>query len=292
MSQAETSISPAVALRILESLPIGIFVADGGGTIIWANDALCSQLAVTYQSTIGKSRDELPVNRILTLFKTVEAYQLPATPGHPERWLNFIARHVQVEPGQAFEVACVVDVTHYEIVRKRKHLSLISAALNETDPNTGLLTQQSVMAQLVSEVSRSRRYNNALAVFMINLVQPVPDNSSAKSGRAAALIQTARFLKERLRWVDIIGHWEGNSILVVLPETNLESATQLAGKLRAEMDKFDALEWARDPAAEGLAINLGVTAWKKGDDAVSLTNRASNVVIGDPPHGAATVSVV
>ena len=91
----------------------------------------------------------------------------------------------------------------------------------------------------------------------------MPDNSSAKSGRAAALIQTARFLKERLRWVDIIGHWEGNSILVVLPETNLESATQLAGKLRAEMDNFDLLEWARDPAAEGLAINLGVTAWKK-----------------------------
>jgi len=168
MSQAETPISPAVALRILESLPIGIFVADDSGTIIWANDALCSQLAVTYQSTIGKSRDELPVNRILTLFKTVEAYQLPATPGHPERWLNFIARHVQMEPGQAFEVACVVDVMHYEIVRKRKHLSLISAALNETDPNTGLLTQQSVMAHLVSEVSRSRRYNNALAVFMIN----------------------------------------------------------------------------------------------------------------------------
>ncbi|MGH8613899.1 MAG: sensor domain-containing diguanylate cyclase [Gammaproteobacteria bacterium] len=292
MSQAETPISPAVALQILESLPIGIFVADDSGTIIWANDALCSQLAVTYQSTIGKSRDELPVNRILTLFKTVEAYQLPGTPGHPERWLNFIARHVQVEPGQAFEVACVVDVTHYEIVRKRKHLNLISAALNETDPDTGLLTQHSVMAQLVSEVSRSRRYNNDLTVFMINLVQPAPDHSSAKSGCAAALAQTARFLKERLRWVDIIGHWGGSSILVVLPETNLESATQLAGKLRAEMDKSDVLEWARDPAADGLAINLGVTAWKKGDDAVSLTNRASNLLIGDPPHGAATVSVV
>ncbi len=292
MSQLETPISPAAALQILESLPIGIFVADDGGTIIWANDALCSQLAVTHQSAIGKSRDELPVNRILTLFKTVETYQLPATPGHPERWLNFIARHVQMEPGQTFEVACVVDVTHYEIVRKRKHAALISAALNESDPDTGLLTQQSVMAQLVAEVSRSRRYNNALAVFMIDLGQSVPTNSSAKSGRAAALIQTARFLKERLRWVDIIGHWGGSSILVVLPETNLESAMQLAGKLRAEMDKSDLLEWARGPAAESLAINLGVTAWRKGDDAVSLTNRASNVVIGDPPHGAATVSVV
>ncbi|MGH8469927.1 MAG: GGDEF domain-containing protein [Gammaproteobacteria bacterium] len=276
-------------MQILESLPIGIFVADGGGTIIWANDALCSQLAVTYQSTIGRSRDELPVNRILTLFKTVETFQLPATSGHPERWLNFIARHVQMEPGQAFEVACVVDVTHYEIVRKRKHLNSISAALNETDPDTGLLTQPSVMAQLVSEVSRSRRYNNALAVFMINLGQPTP---SATSGRTAALIQTARFLKERLRWVDIIGRWGGSSILVVLPETNLESATQLAGKLREEMDKSEVLEWARDPAAEGLAINLSVTAWKKGDDAVSLTNRASKIVIEDPAHGAATVSVV
>ena len=291
MSQAETLISPAVALQILESLPIGIFVADNSGTIIWANDALCSQLAVTYQSIIGKSRDELPVNRILTLFKTVEAYQLPATPGHPERWLNFIARHVQMEPGQAFEVACVVDVTHYEIVRKRKHLNLISTARNENDPDTGLLTQQSVMAQLVAEVSRSRRYNNALAVFMIDLVQPVPNNSNAKSGRVAALLQAARFLKERLRWVDIIGHWGDSSILVVLPETNLESATQLAGKLRAEMDKSDLLEWTRDPAAAGLAINLGVTAWKKGDDAVSLVNRASNVGIGDPPHGAATAGV-
>ncbi|MGH8489838.1 MAG: GGDEF domain-containing protein [Gammaproteobacteria bacterium] len=231
------------------------------------------------------------MNRILTLFKTVETYQLPATPGHPERWLNFIARHVQMEPGQAFEVACVVDVTHYEIVRKRKHVNLISAALNETDPDTGLLTHQSVMAQLVSEVSRSRRYNNDLTVFMINLGQLTPESSSRKTDCATALNQTARFLKDRLRWVDIIGRWEGNSILVVLPETNLESATQLAGKLRAEMDKSDLLEWARDPAAEGWAIDLGVTAWKKGDDAVSLTNRASNVS-GDPPHGAAKINVV
>jgi len=146
------------------------------------------------------------------------------------------------------------------------------------------------MAQLVAEVSRSRRYNNALAVFMIDLGQPVPNNSNAKSGRVAALIQAARFLKERLRWVDMIGRWGDSSILVVLPETNLESATQLAGKLRAEMDKSDLL-WALDPAPAGLAINLGVTAWKKGDDAVSLVNRASNVGIGDPPHGAATVGV-
>ncbi|MGH8507777.1 MAG: GGDEF domain-containing protein [Gammaproteobacteria bacterium] len=292
MSQTEPPISPAVALQILESLPIGIFIADGSGTIIWANDALYSQLAVTHQSTMGKSRNELPVNRILTLFKTVEAYHLPATSSHPERWLNFIARHVQTEPGQALEVACVVDVTHYEIVRKRKNVNLIAAALNETDPDTGLLTQRSVMSQLVSEVSRSRRYDNALAVFMIGLGQPMFGNSSANAGRAAALVQTARFLKERLRWVDIIGHWGGSSILVVLPETNLESAMQLAEKLRAEMDKSNLLEPVRDAAGKGLAINLGVTAWKKGDDAISLTNRASNLVMGDPPHGAAKVGVI
>lgn len=286
MSQPETPISPAVALQILESLPIGIFVADGGGAIIWANDALCLQLAVRHQSIIGKSRDELPVNRILTLFKTVETYQLPATASQPERWLNFISRHAQILPGQVFEVACLFDVTHYEVVRKRKHLRLVPSAQNETDPDTGLLTQQSVTARLGAEASRSRRYNNALSIIMLDV--GARGDSSVESGHKAPLMETARFLKERLRWVDIIGHWGCSGILVVFPETNLESAMQLAEKLRAELEKSNMLE----AAGKGLTISLGVTAWKKGDDAVSLTNRVAKLAFGDIPDGATRVSAV
>ncbi len=267
MKQPRFHLSHDAALDILEALPVGILLADPQGTVLWVNDALCAQFRCTASEILGRSRHELPAKRILTLFKGIETYHVAAMDADDDRWLSAMSRALDIEAASALEAVCTVDITHYERARKRRHLSLIPNEPMRIDAETGLLTEKSVMAHLVSEVSRSRRYQNPLSVIMLHLAA----GQGGASEDIAMLPKVARFLKERLRWVDITGRWQHRGILVVLPETNLAAATQLANKLCAEMDKDLQAEAGDRAPLSPLAI--GVTEWRKGDDAMKLIDR-------------------
>lgn len=278
MNEPESLLSPDAALELLKSLPVGILLCDSQGTVLWVNDALCTQFRCTAAELLGRSHHELPAKRILTLFKGIETYHVAANDEQSDRWLSSVSQSLHLSAGSEVEAVCTVDITHYEQARKRRYLSLIPDEPIRIDPQTGLLTEKSVMAHLVSEVSRSRRYHNPLSVIMIH------SGGGDQSGRAdtaeppPVLPQIARMLKERLRWVDITGRWHDRGILVVLPETKLDAATQLADKLRAEMDKeLQADPGLRDPHSQRF---IGVTEWRKGDDAVSLTDRIYKLIAG------------
>jgi GGDEF domain-containing protein len=66
----------------------------------------------------------------------------------------------------------------------------------------------------------------------------------------------AEQLKDRLRWADCLGTLDEQTILIILPETCLEEARELAAILVND----------RAIAADGCTIQFGITAWQKGDD--------------------------
>ena len=70
-------------------------------------------------------------------------------------------------------------------------------------------------------------------------------------------------MKEQLRWVDLLGQWSDDTLLVVLPETALDAAEGLRAKLAALLE-----------APGDGAITCGVTAWHKGDNAERMVSRA------------------
>ena len=46
----------------------------------------------------------------------------------------------------------------------------------------------------------------------------------------ARLPGVARLLKEQLRWVDLLGQWRDDTLLVVLPETGAEVLDEVAAR--------------------------------------------------------------
>jgi PleD family two-component response regulator len=121
--------------------------------------------------------------------------------------------------------------------------------LDPKDAITGLYNSRIILENLASQVTRSRRYGNPLALLRLSV-------SGCESDIAARMKAIAEQLKDRLRWADCLGTLDENTILIILPETCLEEAKELAAKLVND----------RAIVSDGCAIQFGFTAWQKGDD--------------------------
>jgi len=139
--------------------------------------------------------------------------------------------------------------------------------LTITDILTGMANRKATVQALAAQVTRSRRYGNALSLGAMRLTHPnlpdvpLPDDS---------ILALAHYLRERLRWADIIGRYENELFLLVMPETSKEDAEKLLLQIVEECHEGALTEQGDHPVPE---LSIGVAAWEKGDDPQRLIQR-------------------
>ncbi len=101
------------------------------------------------------------------------------------------------------------------------------------DSLTGLYNHNFLLEQLSREVSRARRYDTFLSVFMLDLdfFKDVNDSCGHPFGDYVLLEFAAR-VRKRLRNTDIFGRYGGEEFMVILPSTDNEHADIVAEKIR------------------------------------------------------------
>ena len=130
------------------------------------------------------------------------------------------------------------------------------------------LSRNAVFSRLQLEVSRSRRYANPLSCLVIRIDFGTRESDGQ---RRTVHDMIATTLTEQLRWVDVLGQWSDQALIVILPETTDAAALQLAQKLADALDPSLARE------APAVSINVGSSSWRKGDDAERMVRRADIV---------------
>lgn len=105
--------------------------------------------------------------------------------------------------------------------------------LSKTDALTGLWNRGYLEEMLDMEDKRARRYNHPLAILIIDLdhFKKVNDNFGHMAGDEV-LRQASLRIKSRMRETDFVGRYGGEEIVVILPETTLETATEIAETIR------------------------------------------------------------
>lgn len=129
------------------------------------------------------------------------------------------------------------------------------------DQKTGLTVKASTDRELRAEISRSRRYGNALSVLLA-CVQVADGDPESRTLEALTLL--SRTLKENLRWVDVLGAWDAQTVIVILPETSHTSAEALIEKLTSPLSVLSEV-------FPGVEFSMGVCQWADGmlpDDVV------------------------
>lgn len=257
---------------VLESLPLGVCVADGEGRIRWVNPAFAGQLGRTPSELEGLAEDELPLQQSQHQTDEGRLLEVMGAPEFGTEWLIRLDGPILDEGGVALRVRYYVDATEMEQARKK--VDRLTQALRgqvATDQTTGLLNRKSVLSQLEMQVSRSRRYHNLLSVLVLRLHCNLEGGEGLTESQVLAV---GRMLRDQTRWPDIIGRWSEFDFLLVLPETSLASAGMLRDKVAEQLAQLP--EFAGDKLQ--CEAYFGAAEWHKGDAALDVVARAEEAV--------------
>jgi diguanylate cyclase (GGDEF)-like protein/PAS domain S-box-containing protein len=119
------------------------------------------------------------------------------------------------------------DITERELLKEQLEQQA------HQDFLTGLFNRRHFLEQGELELSRVQRYGEALSVFMLDVdyFKKINDTYGHKTGDMV-LQQLSDILRQTLRTVDIIGRIGGEEFAILLPETDLQEATEVAERLR------------------------------------------------------------
>ncbi|MCZ6692058.1 MAG: sensor domain-containing diguanylate cyclase [Planctomycetota bacterium] len=124
--------------------------------------------------------------------------------------------------------ASIRNIQLYEQVRRQSTL----------DGLTGLMNHTAFIQTLEREVNRARRYKPSLSLVLTDVDQFRSHNANlGHEGGDAILGLVARVLARTLRSVDLAARYGPDEFAVILPETPLEGATNLAARLLEEIEK-------------------------------------------------------
>lgn len=152
--------------------------------------------------------------------------QLVSTPQNQQRLL-------MLEPfvnGYLREAAPVLET---------KRLMETLREANLRDPMTGLNNRRFLEEYVETLVSNTQRKKSNLAIMMLDLdfFKMVNDTYGHDAGDAV-LKALAKVLKQSVRASDMVIRYGGEEFLIILQETNRQSADQVAEKIRAEVEKI------------------------------------------------------
>lgn len=119
-----------------------------------------------------------------------------------------------------------------EIVRRRtKELQILSI----TDELTGIYNHRYIVETLKNKMNGWKKDGEPLAIgiFDIDFFKQINDTYGHLEGNQI-LITLSQFLKKNIRYEDVVGRYGGEEFLLIMPNTTLEEAYQLADALREE----------------------------------------------------------
>jgi diguanylate cyclase (GGDEF)-like protein len=133
------------------------------------------------------------------------------------------------------EVGYLTEVFNDMVTRLREgrrdleHLSV-------TDGLTGLYNRRHLMETLNEEVNRAHRHGRGFAVLMADIdhFKQYNDTYGHLAGDKV-LVRVAEILREAIRNVDYAARYGGEEFFVMMPETALEGAAEVADRIRGRL---------------------------------------------------------
>jgi diguanylate cyclase (GGDEF)-like protein len=130
----------------------------------------------------------------------------------------------------------VTDVCHYQTQLGKTLQEL--ALSNRIDGLTQTFNRKHWEECLAKEFARARRYKHDLALIMLDLDNfKLLNESFGHQGGDTALISTAKAVSDLLRLGDLFGRYGGEEFAIILPNTDLSGAEEVAERIRKTIEE-------------------------------------------------------
>jgi diguanylate cyclase (GGDEF)-like protein/PAS domain S-box-containing protein len=234
--------------RILDNLFAYVALLDTNGVVQEVNKAPLDRAGYRREDVIGRyfydapwwSYDDQVREQLIAAIKAAKQgkasrYDVAVKMGNDLVPIDFLIAPVRDDTGKIIGLLpTAVDITD------RKHLEAELQRQAHLDYLTGLANRRSFMDRSEIELSRTRRYDNPLSILMLDIdhFKQINDTYGHQSGDHV-LKSVAITFQDVLRKVDIIGRLGGEEFAVVLPETGITKATEVAERLREKISSSE-----------------------------------------------------
>ncbi|MEW6601814.1 MAG: GGDEF domain-containing protein [Nitrospirota bacterium] len=156
-----------------------------------------------------------------------------------------------------------------EAMRKRSQEAEIESLC---DSLTGLYNRKSYNKKIDETLADLARYDvpASMLVCDIDIFKKVNDNFGHHIGDLT-LKKVAQIFKNKLRKNDFIARYGGEEFVCILPHTMLEEARKVAEEIRSFIDNTSFTFKGKEVP---VTISIGVSSFKKGDNPLSVFERA------------------
>jgi len=253
-----------LATLSLELSPIGVLIVNENGAISFSNKTFRTIFGIknTPDNIHSALFPETLKEVIKNQKKEITMYNEAADEQH-----FYKCWHNESVDSNGNSIKYFLDVTKItQVYQERDRLEDELSKVSTRDLKTGLPNKTALMQCLEPLVARSRRYNNPLSLIRLCIQEKTDKTHSLEK----IMLTLAHFLKDKMRWADIIGRLTNNEFLLILPETEEQDACTLARKLTEKLHLLSEKE--QDPTLY-FSIKYGVSNWSKGDDMMGLVNK-------------------
>jgi diguanylate cyclase (GGDEF)-like protein len=157
-----------------------------------------------------------------------------------------------------------------------------------TDSLTGVMTRRAFDEQAVREMARAKRYNESLSCALIDIDHFKSINDAYGHGIGdLTLKRIAATCASEIRTCDYIGRIGGEEFALLLPETVLATAIDVAERLRRTVEAT-AIEVSGGTIR--VTVSIGVAASDRQDDTKALIKRTDMALYDAKKYGRNRVS--
>ncbi|MCF8052518.1 MAG: diguanylate cyclase [Desulfobacterales bacterium] len=160
-----------------------------------------------------------------------------------------------------------------------------------TDDLTKLYNSRHFYQQLELEADRANRYENPLALLLLDIdfFKQYNDSHGHLEGDRV-LVRLGEVIRSLLRKMDSAYRYGGEEFTVILPETNAREALNVAQRIRraVEQEKFVTAEGEKSQ----VTISIGVTEYQRNEDVKSFINRSDKAMYRSKIEGRNKVSLM
>lgn len=138
-----------------------------------------------------------------------------------------------------------------------------SSRRSRTDALTGLWNRRHFDEQLERVLAETDRFGGscALVICDIDFFKKVNDSYGHDAGDAV-LVQVSEVLRAGVRTVDVCARLGGEELAMILPQTSVEGAVELADRLRQHIE---ALAVPHDGVTVRVTVSMGVATYRAGE---------------------------
>jgi len=262
---------------ILEILPYPIYIARrSDGKILFVNRKTCLLFQRSAGQFLRTTAIDLYVDpqdrvNLHNLFKTVSDIrdiEVRMKTSHGRVFIAELAAILLDFNGASAFLVALNDIS------QRKDLEAELFRQASTDALTGISNRGHFQNLAEQEVRRARRFSRNLTAMMIDidLFKPINDTYGHATGDSIIKGVVKRAL-ESLRQSDSIGRVGGEEFAVVLPETPLKAAFEVAERLRKHIEEKPIIA---DHRAISCTVSIGVAQLSPEDSGIEDLIRRSD----------------